>query len=183
MQPQRLRNQSCWKVRVSMADFVAVGGGFSTDFVADFATDFSKDFLADFWWIFSADFSADSSADFFANFASKPRQIFLENFPKPCKTTHLQSFLQWFSKKSPHRFSLLVGLLLYSGWTGLARQSHPPLACTFLEWLEGMPLCICLEVCWFVNPSLSTLPSTYKVQQSNSKLLYIAKQCSLADLF
>ena len=31
-----------------------------------------------------------------------------------------------------------------------------------------------------VNPSLSTFPSIYKVQQSNSKLLRLAKQHSLA---
>ena len=30
---------------------------------------------------------------------------------------------------------------------------------------------------WFVDPSLSTCPSTHKVQQRNSKLLCVAKLC------
>ena len=58
-QLQSLRDQSCWKVRVSMADFVA---------------DSSAGFRLIFWRIF---------AGFPVGFAWKPRQVLLGNFPKP----------------------------------------------------------------------------------------------------
>ena len=56
-QLQRLRDQNCWKVRASMADFAA-------DSAADFLADFLVDFVADFL----AEFSADFPVDFFGGF-------------------------------------------------------------------------------------------------------------------
>ena len=102
-----------------IADFVV---GFAADFLADFSanslTDVAVVFLADFAVVFSADFSAD-----FRIF----RRILLGSanrffFKTPCKTKDLRSFLQDFSEKFPHNFSLLVDSLLFSG---LTQQSHP----------------------------------------------------------
>ena len=87
------------------------------DFV-DFSADFLEDFLADF----AADFAADFSADFFVDLAWNPRRAFLN----PVRNTKdLRDLLPRIMKKFPHKFSLLVGSLLFSGCAGLTRQSHP----------------------------------------------------------
>ena len=110
---------------------------------------------------FAADFLVDFSVDFLAIFSDvswillgSAGGCFLKTFPNPVKQrTWAKTFL--------HNFCLLVGSLLFSG-------------CAGLTWP-----CQCWEVCWSVNPSLSNFPTTFKVQQSNSKLLCVAKQHSL----
>ena len=73
------------------------------DLAADFLADFSAELLADFLVDFCADSSADSSADASADFSAEFSVDFV----------------------FPHKFSLLVCSLLFSGCAGLTRESHP----------------------------------------------------------
>ena len=61
------------------------------------------------------DFLTDFSTDFVWN----RRRISLGDLPKPCRAKSLRGGL-------PHKFSLIVGSLLFSGCAGLTRQSRPP---------------------------------------------------------
>ena len=126
------------------------------------------------------DFSADSSVPFSVDFGSNRQRISFKTFPKTCKTKDLRDFLKKIPKRFPYKLSLLAGSLLFTGCASLTRQAHPPIPPDSWSGWEAyhydnakrhadMLILLCL---------LS--PSTYKVQQSNSKLLRVAKQHSLA---
>ena len=55
-----------------------------------------------------------------------PSRFLLKTFPAPVKQRTTWGVLQNFSKIFPYEFSLLVGLLLFSGRTGLAWQPPAP---------------------------------------------------------
>ena len=104
-------DHSWWKVRVSMADFVA---DFAADFLAELATDFLADLQRICWRLFLWLFLVDWSADFSVGFAWNRRQISLKTLPNPVKQ---RTAVLWAHRSDP------------------AIAPHKP--SRFLEWLPG----------------------------------------------
>ena len=79
-------------------------------------------------WAFSAEIARwiFPQIVFLSGFCLEAPAIFLKTFPNPVKQGTCKIFSKNFSKRFPYIFSLLVGLLLFFGCAGLARQSYPP---------------------------------------------------------
>ena len=102
------------------------------------------------------------SGRFSSRFCLELPADFLANLPKPCKTEGLQNVLQDIPTQVLPACGFHAVLWVHRSCPAIPRG------------VSGRHATVPVP-CWFGNPSLSTFTSACKVQQSNSKLLRVAK--------